>query len=255
MNVCTEAEPRLVRRLAALVGAVALAVPALADISNPPIIFTATNASGTGIYKVSLEDGEWTSEGTWQWFLPGVVNFVDVDTGAHIAKLTQGSSFIDQDPVLSGGFSVVAGGSDTIFTISFGSLGFPTINSPIGRASGGMTVTDGDGNGATVTGMQPGGTMYHTSYNFGTAFASLITGPLVEPDAWGSESISDEYPAGAGNFVALGGPAFEMFAEWRFKVTANDSASGTGVFVVIPAPAGLASLGLGIGLLGVRRRR
>lgn len=254
MNVRNEAEPRFVRVLVASACA-AIAGAASADISNPPIIFTASSSLGEATFKVSLEDGEWISEDTWVWNLPDTFDFVDQNNGSLIARLTQGSSFIQEDPVLAGGFSVQAGAMDTNFTITIGSLGFPTINGPLARASGGMTVTDGDGNGATVTGLMPGGTMYYTSYNFGTAFASLIPGPLVEPDAWGSETASDEYPAGAGNFIALGVPAFEMFAEWKFTVSANDSAAGTGVFVIVPSPGTLGLAGLGIGLAGLRRRR
>ncbi len=255
MNVRIEAEPRLVRVLVAGAFCMALAAPAVADISNPPLIFTASSSLGEATFKVSLEDGEWISEDTWVWNLPSTVDFVNNDTGSLIARLTQGSSYIQEDPVLAGGFSVMAGAVDTTFTITIGSLGFSTINSPLARASGGMTVTDGDGNGASVAGLMPGGTMYYTSYNFGTPFASLIAGPLVEPDAWGSETDSDEYPAGAGNFIALGVPAFEMFAEWKFTVSANDSAAGTGVFVIVPAPAVLGLAGVGFGLLAARRRR
>ncbi|GIK19903.1 MAG: PEP-CTERM sorting domain-containing protein [Leptolyngbya sp. PLA2] len=255
MNVRIEAEPRLVRVLVAGGLCLALAAPALADISNPPLIFKATSSLGEATYKVSLEDGEWVSEDAWFWMLPSAIDFVDPNNGSLIARLVQGSSYIEHDPVLSGGFSVQAGAVDTTFTITIGSLGFPTISNPFARASAGMTVTDGDGNGASVKGLMPGGTMYHTSYNFGTAFASLISGPLVEPDAWGTNSDSDEYPAGAGNFIALGGPASEMFAEWKFTLTANDSAAGTGVFVVIPAPGVLALVGTGLGFVATRRRR
>ena len=253
MNVRIEAEPRLARVLVAAACA-AVAGTAFADISNPPVIFTASSSLGEATFKVSLEDGEWISDDTWVWNLPTAVDFVDPNNGSLIARLTQGSSYIQEDPVLSGGFSVQAGGVDTNFTITIGSLAFPTINSPRARASGGMTVTDGDGNGATVTGLMPNGTMYRTIYNGTAFFASLISGPLVEPDAWGSETDSDEYPPN-GNFSQLGVSAFEMFAEWKFTVSANDSAAGTGVFVIVPSPGVLGPAGAGLGLIALRRRR
>lgn len=237
------------------VGAViALSGAAFADVSDPAMTFLATNSLGqSASYTVSLEDGDFDGDGNWFWSSFDAIQMRD-DSGNLVATINRGSMYYEADPIIAMGFVVQAGNSDTSFTITSGLLSFPTISSPLARASGGVTLTDVTGGGATLTGDQPGGNMFSSFYNgfLGTTFADILTGPLVEGDDFGTADMTDEFPGG-GSFNAVGTPISDMSSQWAFTLSAKDSASGTSVYVIVPTPAGVALLGVGV--MGIVRRR
>ena len=240
------------REIALAAGVVALAGSATAwgDIGDPVLIYEATNAMGSGSFTVSEDDGAWDGD-TWFWMAFEPIQ-IFTDSGDLIVTLTQGSALFQEDPVIGLGFAVLAEDFDTTFTITSATLTFDTITDAEGRTSGGITLTESNGDTALLTGLQAGGTLFHADYNSGSTFANLLTGPFSEGDAFGTTSATDEFPAG-GAFAPMGDVS-DISVEWSFELSANDQASGTSVFVVIPTPASFALIAIG-GLVAGRRRR
>lgn len=231
-----------------------LAAPANAEITDVVIRIEATNARGTGVFEGYLSEGSWQPGGVFVWERAAPMNFVNAQ-GEIIASMNSGRVRVINDPVVQLNFSVSAGTLDTSFVISSPLLSFPTIDPAQGRATAGVTVTDTDGNGASLTANgQP--SLYTSRYNGlvpgGTLFADLIDGPVVAA-AFDSATDSDSFPGG-GMFSPIGVAVSDMSARFAFTLTANDEASGTSSYEIVPAPGAVALLGLG-GLLAARRRR
>lgn len=241
----------------AMLAAIALlAAPAHASLSGVVFEVMAQNANGTGHYQLNAGDLNYNSTtNKWWWSTTSAISIVDDVTSMPIATLSDVSIVYVEDPQVSFGFQVQAGSTNTTFTISSGVLSFATIDPAEAFATAGITLTDNNGNGAILTGMNGGGGAYVSQYNGevpgGTTFAEFFTSPIVA-GINGSNSVNAEFPGG-GAFASIGVPVNDISAQFRFTLTAGDSASGTSNFTVIPAPGGLAILGLG--LLSRRRRR
>jgi MYXO-CTERM domain-containing protein len=245
--------------MAAGVVVATLAAAAHAGITDPGLTFTATNANGTGTLSVPLASGAPLPGGGWQWVLTGPPLNIMSPGNVVLGTVSQGSiTMNDNGGIVAITFAATAGGAATNFQVNSALVSFSPVGNPQARASAGLTVTDNNGDGASVTGNRPGGTHYSAHYNglapAGSAFANLIAGPLVEPNAFGSEASSQSFPAAPGAFSTIVGSVQSMSAAWDFTLTAGDQASGTSVFVIIPAPAGLGLLGVAGLALGSRRR-
>jgi hypothetical protein len=243
--------------VAVIAGAACLgmASPAMAEISDVVLRIEATNEMGTAVYEGYLSDGTWYQGGEYIWESRTPIVMLN-QAGQVIATFNNARVRCIEDPVVQLNFSVSSGTLDTTFTISSPLLSFPTLDPAVGRASAGVSVTDTDGNGATMSpDMQPG--LYTAQYNglvpTGTLFADLLTGP-VAAGAFDSATDSDSSPGG-GAFAPIGNPVSDMSSRFRFTLTANDEASGTSTYEIVPAPGTLALLGLGGVLAGRRRRR
>lgn len=224
---------------------------ASASIVGKALRVTVTSASmGTGVFEVDQSDGTWSGD-TWTWRSGSAGIPIKNAQGQTLATLSNTTMRYISDPVVSLSFSLMAGNSAINASISSGLLSFSTINAE-GKASAAVTVTDSDGDGATLSGMASGGTMYSAHYNgllgAGTTFASL-GGATLTALAWDSNSTN-----GALGFLPIGN-VFDMSSQFAFGLTANDQASGTSVWVTqeIPAPGALALLGLA-GFAARRRR-
>lgn len=228
---------------------VAGAAAAWADIGDPAVTFEASNSMGSGSFTVLLDDGAWNGD-SWSWVL---INPIEIknDQGQVLLTLNQGSAYMENDPVVSLGFAATAGAADTHFIITSSTVSFPTINNAQGRTSAAVTLTESNGDTATLTGFKPGGTLFDARYNGLNTFANLLTGPYSK-GAFGSTSDSDEFPGGGA--FGLVGNVSDISIQWDFELSAHDQASGTSVFVVVPAPGALGLIGIG-GLALVRRRR
>lgn len=222
----------------------------------PALTIDASSTMGTGSFQVDMDEGTTLPDGTFVWVLDGPTDIVDSGSGQTIAHILFGSIMLGASGNISHSFVLEAANADTHFILGSGLSPTATINNPMGRASAGVTLTDVDGNGANLTGMHAGGDLFQALYNNSSSvFTSLIGGPFGFATAFDSQATSDEYPAGAGNFAAFPGPVSQIGINWDFVLSANDSASGTSVFVVVPGPgAGLGFL-VGAGLLSGRRRR
>jgi uncharacterized protein (TIGR03382 family) len=237
--------------IAALMCVASAAGAAFAGITDPALIITATNSLGTGQYVVHENWGSW-DQGTWTWHLPTdyVIHTTD---GTPLATLTGCDLLYQNDPAVTLGFNVTnTSGVTTTFTFSSALLSFAPISGATGNASAGVTVTDGNGGGATFLGAYPGNFAYRAQYNglvpAGTDFGYLISGPVAAPVS-GTGLASGSIPA-----TAIPGTVSSASTQFMFSLTAGDLASGTSVFNIVPGPGAGALLALG-GLAAMRRRR
>ncbi len=239
--------------LAALLSVIVAVRPVHADVSDPALQIMASNATGTGVFQVTSDQLNF-SDGVYSWSGSNIV--IEDGAGDAIALIQSVSVAFRQDPVITLFFDVLAGGTDTFFSISSGLLSFPAIQDPNAAASVGMTLTDSDVSGsaslvgATSTG---NGFAYVAQYNGlvpgGTTFVEAISGMSVNVPAG---STSDSFNSG---FSIIPGAVSSMSAEIAFQLSANDSASGTSVYAIIPEPGALMLLAAGAGVLVARRRR
>lgn len=148
--------------------------------------------------------------------------------------------------------------SDMMFAINkFTS--FTAVNGAQARASGSVTLTDGNGDGAMLTGLHAGGDVWRWDYNTpgegldGTLFDTQVTGPISVGEFNSVTQSESRPPAGLEN---LGTNVSSLGVQIRFTLSGNDVASGTGVFaVVIPTPGAATLAGLALFPLVSRRRR
>ncbi|MGE3107012.1 MAG: hypothetical protein AB7G11_04250 [Phycisphaerales bacterium] len=228
---------------------------ARADISEQVFVIQATSSLGSATHVVRIADGQWSAPGEFQWNFEGEVPMNDA-SGNTIAMLCGGSLLVHEDPEVALNFSIMAGSLETAFTISSALVSFASINGAVGQASAGITATDLDGDGVTLSPTNPAG-MYIAQYNgiapTGTTFRGFFSAPVSAPTPFGSTSFSSDYPGGGG-FAPIPGDVSDISSRFTFTLSANDIASGTSIFTVVPAPAS-ASLIAFAGVLARRRRR
>ncbi len=238
------------------VGAIGLAAGFSSAGSVTALTIDAASSLGSGTFEVTTDQGTTLPDGTFIWSLDSPVDILDAGgSGSTIAQVLSGSILMSSTGSISHSFVIQAGNSSTNVVVGTGLVAVGAFANPMGRASAGITITDTDGDGAMLTGNMAGGTMFEANYDGGAVFANLLAGPFGVATGFDSDAMSDEFPAGAGNFSPVAGPISQIGIDWDFNLSANDSSGGTSVFVVIPAPA--AGLGLigGLGLMGARRRR
>jgi uncharacterized protein (TIGR03382 family) len=242
----------------AAAGALSLGAAASAALTDPFILVTATNASGTGTLSIPLMDTTPGPNGSVSFSLAAPVDIMD---GANvIGTVTQLNStvrplFGAMPHTITLSFTFFAGASDTTFEVDTTLFTFDDdLLDERARATAGMTVTDSNGDGATATGNGAGGAAYNARYNGqpGTTFADLLVGPLVAGSGQ-SNTADDRSPPGAG-FTPIGANVTDMSARWDFDLTAGDQVGVTSSYFMVPAPGALALLGLA-GLAVSRRRR
>lgn len=236
--------------LTAGIGALLLTAAATAGIEGRAITVIAHNAvDGAGMVTIKESDGTWDADHqNWTWNSTDPLE-IRSSSGHVVGSLENCRFGFIADPVVTLFFDVTAGNALTSFTIASGVLSFPTINNGQAKATSAITVTDNNGNGATMTGLESGGSMYRAAYNGqpGTTFALLNSGP-VTVGAWDTTASND-----ALGFQLVPGAVSDMWAEYSFKLTANDSASATSTFTLLPTPGTLVLAGLA--MVAGRRRR
>jgi hypothetical protein len=234
--------PRL--RTIVTMAALALAVfgfsPASAEIHNGGLTIVATSASGdvaTFFIDAPVDAPFWT------WSSSERIEMRSPTTGDLIAILNPDGkessvTYID-DPTITVAFAVQAGAVPTTFVITSGVLSFPPFNAE-GRATVGMSVSDTDGDGATLTGNHSGGGSYLAQYNGISTFTELITG--IVAGAYSSSTASADFPPVG--FAPMGSLS-DMSVVIDFDLTANDQASGTSTYVTRDFPLAVENVSWG----------
>lgn len=224
------------------------AAGAQAGIVGHALTIEATNTTGTGHFTIDAPaDNAWV-DGKWSATIPNID--LRNDMGEVVSSLQDLTiSFVD-DPVVTVNFTAVGGAGPTAFTFSSGLLVFAPMVNPTGSASAGYSLTDRDGNGASVVGAYSGNA-YRADYN------GLVPGGIQYATLAPDLSFAAPFFTQVSSSATTGGVAGTvsgMSAEFSFTVSANDLVSGTSVFQLVPTPGALAVAGMG-GLLAARRRR
>lgn len=218
-----------------VVAVLALASPTLAGTEGYMFALTAQNAAGAGHFYVTEDMGQWEND-TWVWHLAAPVQIIGGTGREVIATLNEGDVLFRNDPVVNLGFAVQAGDVQTTFTIQSALLAFPALLNPTGQASVGITLTDFDGTGAALNGLNPAGGAYLAQYNGfvpgGTTFHEAIPQILADPfDIVDASSDSGVVP--------IAGAVISMSSQVSFTLSANDLAAGTSTYQIVPEPASL----------------
>lgn len=216
------------------------------ELSNPDALYIPNIGNGAELFlfQVNLAQSPIELRDTNNNNLIGLITQADVLIGGNPGDLTSPAR------IFAFAYTVNATDADTTFNFAGGDYGLDTAyGSASGFASSAVTLTDGNGDGAT---MSKSGDVYGADYNGGTSFSSLLSGYNLATGAFGSTSDAENDPGDFSNrFI---GPVSSISASAGFTLSANDAASINTQFFVVPAPATAALMGLG-GLVATRRRR
>jgi hypothetical protein len=223
---------------------------------------------GDDILQVQVQSQGLTASQTWllpqgltssgqgcqyyQYDVSQPVDFVS-SGGVVLGTLDMASALYRSDPFVALGVAVTAGAADTTFTITSATVSFDPITNPQAFAVASLTLTDNNGDGATFTGLYPGGKSYqaiYTSSGGQTTWTSLLGGFTASPD--GTNTLSDGQPATGTQLIS--DTLVSIQSQFDFTLSPYDSASGTSHFEITPEPATLSLLVLG-GLAILRRSR
>lgn len=232
-----------------VVAALAGASVANAGIVGKALTINATNALGSATYTIEAPDAsEWNPDGTWS----KTVRDVEMRTamGELVSVLSELEVKFIEDPVVTVNFTASAAGSTTHFVFSSGLLAFAPLVNPVASASAGYSLTDRNGDGATLTGVYAGNA-YRADIN-GTVPAGTLYATLA-PDLSFATPFGTQVSTSSTN-APIVGVVSSMSSQFEFDLSAFDLASGTSVFTIVPTPGAASIAGLGA-LLVARRRR
>jgi hypothetical protein len=167
---------------------------------------------------------------------------------------------VNPDPFIVG--NLVVTNTSAFTTTFFLDVALPT--GPLGPATliGGSvtgTVTDLNGDGATVAALLDGTPIYRAltdvdGFFNGSLAGSLLAGASASAGSFQSATIGPDSFGAPIPSQAYGAVNTNIAIRLAFTLMAGDSASFTSLFVVVPAPAGAFAM-LGLLGLGGRRRR
>jgi len=243
------------RGLVAGVALAALSSAATAGVLGGGFVITAENEFGTAHAEISMDaftyhEASNPADSTWEWNLAAPIHLYS-DGGNLIGTLNEAHGFYKADPIVTLGFFVTAGLSDTHFTVTSALLSFPTIPNANGQASVGMTLTDSNHDGATMTGAYADGKAYRAFYNGFAPGGSVFTSQI---GTYSVGSGGSDVRAAVDGFRPVGASVSDMSAQFDFIVTANDLAGGTARYEIVPEPASIGAIAMGLGALVMRRR-
>jgi hypothetical protein len=248
---------RLLASLTTIAVAGLIASPTFAGIEGDALTIVATSQSGDyATVNIPVPQGP----PPWVWESDELVEMRSELTGDLIAVMNPEGresrvEYID-DPIIGLIFAVQAGPVPTQFIIASGLLLFPTMSAE-GRATAGYSLTDFDGDGASLDGIgDPAGAggAYLAQYNgfaltlSGTTFAEFI--PSMSAGSFSSSTVNDALPALG--FLPIVDPVSDMSVLISFELSANDLASGTTNYIIQEKPTSIESVSWG-GVKGLYR--
>ena len=225
----------------ALLCAVIPAGPVQADITGGALTIVATTPDGD---EASFTIEAPAGASSWSWSSTQRMDLISAKSGNLIAILNPEEratsvEYVD-DPVIGLSFNVQAGPLPVTVSISSALLSFPALVAE-GRASAGFSLTDYDGDGAMLIGIgDPAGAdgAYLAQYNgfapflLGTTFAEVI--PSIAAGSYATTTVSADVPPLG--FLTIVAPVSDMSVLISFRLSANDLASGTSVYVIQQRP-------------------
>jgi hypothetical protein len=140
-----------------------------------------------------------------------------------------------------------AGSELTTFTITAGSWFTPPIDGAAGRLAATVTLTDSNGDGATLTGQLPTGNSIEAYYDGSNLFGGVISQVIAPPE--GTTVLSEAFPPSG--YEPFPYPPTLYSVQMEFTLSAYDAASIDGTLTIVPEPGGALSLAL----LGAISRR
>ncbi len=194
-------------------------------------------------------------EGSYNWNLEEPVVIMNATNTLELTTVETLNLVFNADPAVTLNFSVVAGNYGSNITVTSAVITFDPIVKPYAYATAGVTVTDNNLNGATLTGLLTNGAAYEARYNSpAVTWANLLTSPVIAPMA-GSTSVNARRPLLPVQWEIIPATVDRISSQFKFHLTASDSASGTSRFeVIVPEPVSLSLLLMG-SLLLLRNRR
>lgn len=135
---------------------------------------------------------------------------------------------LDGDPVAGINFSVTAGGSDVTVTVTSATVAFAALANPAASAEAELTLSDLSGGGATISTLGGNNGLFKAIYNGTQEYASLLSTSSVG----GGSVVFSQDTSGP-----IAGSVSSIQAQFAFKLTAGDSAQGSGTFTVVPEPS------------------
>ncbi len=198
---------------------------------------------------------------TRSWGDPALADaskFIELGTDGGVLQSV--TLAIDGDPEVHLDFHYVSSTSYpwTNFTMTSQVVSFPTMSAARAAATAAVTVTDLDGDGATLVGAY-GGQIYRAYYGTDTGLyppsgcIDMLAGPL-SADAWASSSADDTM----GPLTVTDACSF-IQSQYKFSLTSNTAVDGVSLFTfqAVPEPSSVFSLvgGLSGLLLALTRRR
>lgn len=251
--------------LCAVAGLLLATVPfALASVTDPALTITATNGNGTATLPIPLSAFTYDPfYGEYDYIQAGQVNLY-APGNLFVGKIKALSAFLTDDPTIGPAiilqYTLVAGATQTSFTVDSGVVSFATI--PAALAAGAMSdtfvVTDLNQNGVAIGSLN--NYAYKTYYGQagGPEFffhGSDSLGGMSDTSPGSVINAYDNHPAIPGEFENLGVDVDRIRTATGFWLSPMDETQVQSTFMLnyIPEPAAVGLVAV-VGLL-LRRRR